>query len=309
MLKSDRNTALSPGARGGVPAKHVQCAAGGRSAAPAGRPAASPSGGGSRGRPRRGRTDPRPRRCAGRARRRERHLRELVPATASERPHRRRAPPRWRQRQLRGSGLDAGPRRTGRRRRGCLRASTKATSTATWRVVALARRSMRRTLPVNSLVRSRGRGSCTAWPAFTAADVVGRDQALEAHARGSMTLSSSLPTCAVSPAETLRSLTTPSKGARTSVRCSCWRAVTTRARAASSSLCALLRRISASSTWGRGHALEPAASSAARTGARPARGLGGGALAASSAEVRLRGSRGVQADEQVAGAHRRRRSP
>ena len=42
--------------------------------------------------------------------------------------------------------------------------------------------------------------------------------------RGSITLSSSLPTCAVSPAETLRSLTTPSNGARTSVRCSCWRA-------------------------------------------------------------------------------------
>ena len=33
-----------------------------------------------------------------------------------------------------------------------------------------------------------------------------------------MTFSSSLPTCAVSPAETLRSLTTPSKGARTIVR-------------------------------------------------------------------------------------------
>jgi hypothetical protein len=36
--------------------------------------------------------------------------------------------------------------------------------------------------------------------------------------RGSMTLSSSLPIWAVSPAEALRSLTTPSKGARTRVR-------------------------------------------------------------------------------------------
>ncbi len=65
---------------------------------------------------------------------------------------------------------------------------------------------------------------------------------------GSITLSSSLPICAVSPADTLRSLTTPSKGARTSVRCICWRAPTTRERAPSMSLCALLRRISASST-------------------------------------------------------------
>ena len=64
---------------------------------------------------------------------------------------------------------------------------------------------------------------------------------------GSITLSSSLPTCAVSPAETLRSLTMPSKGARTSVRCICWRACTTRALAASRSLCVVLRRISASS--------------------------------------------------------------
>ena len=65
--------------------------------------------------------------------------------------------------------------------------------------------------------------------------------------RGSITLSSSLPTCAVSPDETLRSLTTPSNGARTSVRCNIWRADTTRARAAASSLWVLLRRTSASS--------------------------------------------------------------
>src|SRR4026208_720182 len=55
---------------------------------------------------------------------------------------------------------------------------------------------------------------------------------------GSMTLSSSLPTCVVSPAETLRSLTMPSKGARTPVRSTCWRAGTRRERAASRSLCA-----------------------------------------------------------------------
>ena len=74
--------------------------------------------------------------------------------------------------------------------------------------------------------------------------------------RGSITLSSSLPTCAVSPEDTLRSLTTPSNGARTSVRCSCWRADTTRARAATRSLCALLRRTSASSSClHRRHAL------------------------------------------------------
>jgi hypothetical protein len=65
---------------------------------------------------------------------------------------------------------------------------------------------------------------------------------------GSMTLSSSLPTCAVSPAETLRSVTMPSNGARTSVRPICWRASTTRALAASTSLCVMLRRPSASSS-------------------------------------------------------------
>ncbi len=63
-----------------------------------------------------------------------------------------------------------------------------------------------------------------------------------------MTFSSSLPICAVSPAEALRSLTMPSNGARTSVRCNCCRACTTRALAADRSLCVVLRWISASSS-------------------------------------------------------------
>ena len=65
---------------------------------------------------------------------------------------------------------------------------------------------------------------------------------------GAITLTSSLPTWAVSPTDTLRSLTTPSNGARTSVRRSCWRAVAARDRAATRSLWPLLRRTSASSS-------------------------------------------------------------
>ncbi len=55
---------------------------------------------------------------------------------------------------------------------------------------------------------------------------------------------------AVSPLETLRSLTMPSNGARTRVRVSCWWAATERDLAPASSLWALLRRISeSSSAW------------------------------------------------------------
>src|SRR5450830_591176 len=65
---------------------------------------------------------------------------------------------------------------------------------------------------------------------------------------GSITLISSLPIWAVSPFDTLRSDTMPSNGARTLVRSSCWRAWARRALAATTSLCALLRRTSASSS-------------------------------------------------------------
>ena len=53
---------------------------------------------------------------------------------------------------------------------------------------------------------------------------------------GSMILANSLPGLAVSPTDTLRSLTMPSNGARTSVRVICWRALAARALAAIKSL-------------------------------------------------------------------------
>ena len=123
---------------------------------------------------------------------------------------------------------------------------------------------------------------------------------------GSITFSSSLPICAVSPAETLRSLTMPSNGARTSVRCSCWRAARRAlVRAASRSLCALLRRTSASSSLlGRHHArgaqrlqtLELALGLVERLGGR-ARGPPGGFKRVADRGV-------VQAHEQVAALDR-----
>jgi hypothetical protein len=88
----------------------------------------------------------------------------------------------------------------------------------------------------------------TACPSFSSSRRSAETRPSKRMLRGSMTLTSSLPICAVSPAEALRSLTTPAKGARTSVRSSCWRAATTRARAAASSLCVALRRTSASSS-------------------------------------------------------------
>ena len=132
--------------------------------------------------------------------------------------------------------------------RGALLRSSKATVTATCRVVALAAMSTRLTVPLKSPCGTPLTLKVTGWPVLISGMRSAETRPSKRRLLGSMTLSSSLPMAAVSPAETLRSLTTPSKGARTSVRRSCWRAVTTRDVAATLSLRALLRRTSASSS-------------------------------------------------------------
>ena len=134
-------------------------------------------------------------------------------------------------------------RRRGPRRSAAVFASSKATSTSTWRVVIFAAGLTRVTTPVNSSVGEAVDPEPHVLPGLHLADAVGRHQAFEAQA-GRIDDLDAVPcrSGAVSPADTLRSLTMPSKGARTSVRSSCWRAVTTRVRAAARSLCAELRR-------------------------------------------------------------------
>jgi hypothetical protein len=109
----------------------------------------------------------------------------------------------------------------------------------------------------------------------------------------------------VSPADTLRSLTTPSNGARTSVRRSCWRADTTRARAATRSLCALLRRISASSSACiEHHALRLQRLQALHLALGLVEGLRRGTLRLLGRAEAVADRGVVQPHQQVAGAHR-----
>ena len=152
--------------------------------------------------------------------------------------------------------------------------------------------------------RSRSRGSAPVCPAFTAPTWSADTMPSKRMLLGSITLSSSLPICAVSPAETLRSLTMPSKGARTSVRCSCWRACTTRVLAASRSLCAVLRRTSASSSClGRGHARGAQRLHALELPLGLLEGLAGGAAGGLGRGERVADRGVVQAHQQVAATH------